>query len=73
MNQTELIHHYLTSFYIQGGRYLIAAGIGYLVFYIIRKKAFSTRKIQKSFPTAKNISTEIFILLLPFSYLLWLG
>jgi len=59
MNQRDLIHHYLTSFYIQGGRYLIAAGIGYLVFYVLRKKAFSSRKIQKALPTWKNISTEL--------------
>ncbi len=59
MTTGELLKHYLISFYLQGGRYFVFAGIAYLIFYIIRRKSYANRKIQKKPPTSKNITTEI--------------
>lgn len=49
---------------IIGLRYLIIAGIAFLVWYIIRKKQIAHKKIQLRFPTGKDYGREIFFSLI---------
>lgn len=59
MTSSELFKHYLNSLYINGARYFIAAGLAFLVFYVLKKNRFSFRKIQPAEAKKSQIVTEI--------------
>jgi Delta7-sterol 5-desaturase len=45
-------------------RYFIIAGVAFLIFYILWKKNFKTRRIQPTFPKVKDYTRDIFFSLL---------
>ena len=54
-----MIAKWMSMLLSNGIRYLLFAGIAYLLFYVWKKQNFHRFKIQLRFPKKKNISTEI--------------
>jgi len=58
-NQSMHITDYFNSFRHIGSRYFMVAGVAFLVFYVLLRKALSYRKIQLRFPRGKDYLREI--------------
>ena len=50
---------YFKDVLIIGSRYLLIAGIAFLIFYILLKRVIRTRKIQEQYPAVKDYAREI--------------
>lgn len=54
----EVVVKWLLMLTIMWVRYILVAGLAYMVFYVWWKRKFITKKIQQSFPPIKNINRE---------------
>lgn len=63
----------ITLYWVQALRYMVIAGGAFLVFYIIWKSKFSRKRIRNSFPSRKNVATEIIYSFLTFGVFSLMG
>ena len=62
----SLFFRWWFSFGLLGARYLIFAGIAYLLYYVIKRQDWLYMKIQQKFPERKQIWTEVVYSILTF-------
>src|SRR5947207_15720524 len=62
----SLYMRWLISLGFLSARYLIFAGLAFLIFYVIKRRAWLFMKIQQKYPERKQIFTEIKYSLLTF-------
>lgn len=54
-----LWHSFIEDFQVEGVRYILFPGTGFLIFYILFRKSFSKFKIQTRFPEMKQMRREV--------------
>nr|WP_294908490.1 sterol desaturase family protein [uncultured Lacibacter sp.] len=68
------VQTWFSYFFIIGSRYLILAGVAFLIWYIVLRKRIYFNKIQLRFPSVKDYQREIFFSLFTmflFSFVAW--